>query len=334
MTDKIRIAQIGTRHGHAKGKLLALLENSDVEFAGLWEPDADRQQMLQSDDKVYQDVTWVDSENDLLEDPTIAAIASEGSNAESLDQTEAIVRAGKHVWYDKPAGENWEQWQQIIGIAKEQQLQIQMGYMFRYHDGFCRIAEWVHDGLLGHVFAVRAHMSTNITVEQRRTISQHQGGILFDLGGHVLDQVVWLLGRPHKVTSFLRNDTGEVTEFSDNTLTVLEFESALATVDIAAMEPKPMARRFEVYGTEGSAILLEPFEPGSQIRLCLLGARDSFAAGDQLVPINAVSRQTLYERELEAFVVTIRGEQEPDRTYEHELLVQETLLRSVNILNE
>ena len=38
----------------------------------------------------------------------------------------------------------------------------------------------------------------------------HRGGIFFDLGGHMLDQVVWILGRPVKVTSFLRNDSGAV----------------------------------------------------------------------------------------------------------------------------
>ncbi len=41
----------------------------------------------------------------MLDDDSIEAIASEGGNSESLAQTEAIVRAGKHVWYDKPAGD-------------------------------------------------------------------------------------------------------------------------------------------------------------------------------------------------------------------------------------
>ena len=68
----------------------------------------------------------------------------------------------------------------------------------------------------------------------------------------MLDQVVWLLGRPNKVTSFLRNDSDLVTGFSDNTLAVFEFPSAIAFIDIAAMESRPMARRFEVYGDQGN----------------------------------------------------------------------------------
>ena len=206
------------------------------------------------------------------------AVASEGANAESLDQTEAIIRAGKHAWYDKPAGENWDQWQEIIAQAQAQDLLIQMGYMFRYHDGYCKIAEWVHSGFLGDVFAVRAHMSTFLGKAQKETVSVHQGGVFFDLSGHQLDQIVHLLGRPERVTPFLRDDMREVEGFTDNGVGIFEFERAIAIVDIAALEPRPNARRFEVYGTKGSAIM-EPMEPAEKIRLCLDEARDGFEAG-------------------------------------------------------
>ena len=179
------------------------------------------------------------------------------------------MRAGKHVWYDKPAGENWEQWQRVVAMARERNRILQMGYMLRYHDGFERIAEWVKSGMLGPVFSIRAHMSTHISSEVRRTLSRHRGGISYDLCGHMLDQIVWLLGRPDKVTSFLRNDSDLEPAIADNTLIVLEYGDSLAFVDIAAMESRPLARRFEVYGTGGSAIILEPFEPGAQVRLCL-----------------------------------------------------------------
>ena len=113
----------------------------------------------------------------------------------------------------------------------------------------------------------------------------HRGGIFFDLGGHMLDQVLWILGRPTKATSFLRNDSGSVSAFQDNTLGVFEFERALAIVDIAALETRPPARRFEVYGSQGSAIIVEPFEPGMQIRLCLTEARDGYREGEQFVKL-------------------------------------------------
>jgi len=144
----------------------------------------------------------------------------------------------------------------------------------------------------------------------------------------MLDQVVWMLGRPRQVTAFVRNDTGVVPGFGDNTLGVFEFEKAIAFIDIAAMETPPMARRFEVYGSRGSAILVEPFEPGRTLRVCLDEARDGFQKGEQTVHIPPQDRQVLYERELVAFLAAIGGKQPPDRDHAHELLVQETLLRA------
>ena len=320
------MAQYGTKHGHAAGKMQAMLDSPDVEVVGLFEPDQERRAEMEGSSGPFGQVHWFDSEEELLSDSSVVAVASEGKNAESLPQTEAIVDAGKHVWYDKPAGEDWVGWQRVMGKAQDQGLLIQMGYMFRYQNGFCQIAEWVHGGLLGDIYCTRAHMSTSVDPSSRGALAVHQGGIFFDLGGHMLDQVVYLMGRPTRTTSFLRTD-GAGPACTDNTLGVLEFERGLAFVDIAAMEPKPMARRFEVYGTKGSAILLDPFEPPYAIRLCLEEDDGGFVAGEQIVPVPTQSRQQTYEEELVAFVATLRGEQPPDRSPEHELLVQETLLR-------
>lgn len=326
-----RMAQYGTEHGHAAGKLCAMLEHPHVEVAGVYEPDPDRRRQL-ADVEPYRGVHWFADAAEMLGDDTIEAVASEGLNAVSLAHTQAIVEAGKHVWYDKPAGEDWPAWQRVVALAREQDIYIQMGYMFRYHEGFDRIAGWVRSGLLGPVFSIRAHMSTHIPEAARRKIGAHRGGILYDLAGHMLDQIVWLLGRPQRVTSFLRHDDDPVPGFVDNALAVLEYPSALAFVDIAAMEPRPMARRFEVYGTLGSAILLEPFEPASRIRLCLERAGQGYHEGEQLVAVRPQSRQSLYARELDAFLAVLAGQQPPDRPLEHELLVQETLLRATGVI--
>lgn len=326
------MAQYGTKHGHAEGKLLAMQINPQVEVAGVYEPDPARRKVLAQGDGPFSQVHWFDHPREMLDDPTIVAVASEGLNSESLAQTEQIVHAGKHVWYDKPAGDDWAHWQRVVALALEKRVHIQMGYMFRYHHGFRQIAEWVKSRLLGEIFSVRAHMSTWLTPAAREVISAHQGGIFYDLAGHMVDQIVWLLGRPQRVTAFLRNDSGIVPAFKDNTLGVFEFERAIATVEIAAMEPRPMARRFEVYGSQGSAILLEPFEPAHTLRLCLEEPGGGYGAGVHFVSVKEQSRQALYELELEAFLRTIAGAQDPDRSLSHELLVQETLLRATGVI--
>ncbi len=324
---RIRMAQIGTKHGHAAGKLRAMQDNPHVEVVGIYEPDTAQRARIQ-DQEPYRGVHWFTSPGEILTDASIVAVASEGANTESLDQTEALVQAGKHVWYDKPAGQKWDQWQRVVTQAQARNTEVQMGYMLRYHTGFARIADWVHAGMLGDIFAVRAHMSTHISLEQRQRVSVHPGGIFYDLASHMLDQIVWLLGRPTKVTTFFRNDTGLVPAFSDNTLGVFEYERAMATIDIAAMEPRPQARRYEVYGTEGSAIILEPFEPATAIRLCLTQGRDPIPEGAITVPVPPQTRQSLYVLELASLLAVIRGEKERDRPYDHELAVQETLIRA------
>ncbi len=323
----IRMAQYGTGHSHSAGWLAALLDNPDVELAGVYEPDAERRDtLMRSGSEPWSRARWLNHEEAVLEDATVVAVASEGSNAESLDHTERIVEAGKHVLYDKPAGEDNGQFQRVVETARERGLLLQMGYMFRYHEGFTRIADWARSGFLGHVYAVRANMSTS--VDDLGGFAVHGGGVFFDLGGHMLDQIVWILGRPAKVTSFLRRDISTTEGVVDSSLAVFEYDQAMAYVDIAAVQPAPAARRFEVYGTLGSAIM-EPFEPADTLRLCLKEPVEGYAAGVTIVKLEHRPR---YVDGLAAFIKDLRGEKRPDRSLDHELLVQETLLRATGAL--
>ncbi|HMP41205.1 MAG TPA: Gfo/Idh/MocA family oxidoreductase [Roseiflexaceae bacterium] len=330
MSGRIRIAQYGTRHGHAEGKLTAIRTNPHVELAGVYEPDPTRRAEL-AHTAGYAGIPWFDHAAQMLDDPTIVAVAAEGRNDESLDHVAQIIAAGKHVWYDKPAGENWQQWQDLAAAAQRQQLLIQMGYMFRYHAGFRRIEQLVRSGALGTIFSIRAHMSTWLPPAARAVIAVHQGGILYDLAGHMLDQIVWLLGRPQQVDGFLQtSDPASPAGFADNTLAVLRYPRAMALIDIAACEIPPPARRFEVYGSHGS-VIMEPFEPAGALRLCL-ATHGGTSADIQSIAVEQQSRQQLYDRELAAFIATLYGEQPPDRPLAHELLVQETLLRATGTL--
>ena len=159
-------------------------------------------------------------------------------------------------------------------------------------------------GFLGDIYAIRARIGTVIGEASRKELSCHRGGVFYELACHVVDQVVWLLGRPQKVTAFLRNETGVVPEFADNTLGVFEFERAMALVDTSAMETRPAARRFEVYGSRGSAIM-GPVEPATHIRLCLTEAQGGYGAGETMAPVQTQTRQALYDLEFADFLETM-----------------------------
>ena len=323
---RVKMAQYGIAHAHASGKTDAMKRSPDVDFCGAFEPDL-QVRAERGSDSVYAGIHWFDCKEEMLEDDSIAAIAVEGRVRDNLTFLKECIDHGKHVWLDKPAGTDLEEFRRIITAAGEKGLLIQQGYMFRYNPGFEFIFDRVKDGFLGNIFAVRGRMSTGISQENRVALGEYQGGILFELLCHLIDIVVFLLGRPTKVTSFLRNDLGTTPQFADNTLAVFEYDNAMAHLESAAMEVSAFpSRRFEVYGTKGS-VILEPFERAEKpsVRLCLDSDRGDFTKGWQTVDLETRGR---YDGELAALVSDIRGEKSPDRSLYHELIVQETVLRA------
>ena len=325
----LRLVQWGTKHPHAAGWLDVMLANPNVDVVGLYEDDVERRRELETSDSApWNRVTWLDDRRAVLEDAGIDAVAAEGDNSENLQQAEAVIAAGRHLLLDKPAGHDLPRWERVLESAAEQELYVQLGYMFRHHDGYQRIAAWARGGLLGDIFAIRAHMSTYVEPATHQLLASFDGGVFYDLCGHVLDQIVWTLGRPERVTPFMqrvRPDSG----FVDNGVAVLEYPGALAIVDIAGLEVSPRPRRYEVYGSRGWAIM-EPMEPAQTVRLSLDSARDGFLAGEQTLTLEARPR---YVASLEAFVQTLRGEQAPERSLEHERVVQETVLRATGAID-
>ena len=328
--DKVRFGLYGTGHSHAPGKLRALLDSPEVELVAVCEPDPQLRERAQAN-PTYAGLRFIDTPDELLDDPHVHALCVEGTEGKCSRDALRAVRAGKHIWYDKPAGD-WADFQELCGAAREKGLHVQMGYMLRYTAAFQGVSEWARAGLLGDLFSVRGHMSTSST-EATRGQGGYKGGIAHQLAPHMMDQALWLFGeRPHTVTSFLRNDaTPAVPSHADNTLVVLEFKKGMATIDIANMEVAPVARRFEVYGTRGSAIVLEPFEPGVRVRLVLDEARGGYQRGEQLLDMTPTPRSISFPAELASFIATIRGAA-PDRSLEHELLVEETLHRAVGTI--
>ncbi len=325
---KVKFAQYGILHSHAAGKAAVLKANPDVSFCGVYEPDPSVR-AARGAVEAYDGVNWFEAREDMLDDASIAAIAVEGAIAQNLEFAREALERGKHVWLDKPAGDNWEKFQSLVAMARQKGLLLQLGYMFRYNAGFRFILDWANSGRLGDVFSVRGRMSTWVGEDRREGLAVHEGGILFELLCHLMDIVVAVLGRPDRVTSFLRNERGTVPAFRDNAAAIFEYENALAIVESSALEVSAFpSRRFEVYGTRGS-IVMEPLEPDPVVRLCLDEARDGFNKGWQTVPVENEPR---YVVSLRSMVAEIRGRKPPVRSLDHELIVQETVLRAAGVL--
>ena len=329
---KIKFAQYGISHDHASGKARTLKDSEEVEFCGVFEPSSEVREWL-GQNSVYDEVHWFSSKEEFLEDVSIQGIACQGRVSENLGFAREALEHGKHVWLDKPAGDDLDALRTVLDLAREKKLLVQLGYMFRTNPAFQFIYDWAKSGRLGEIFSVRGRISSPADTNEdhwRRWDSrgESEGGIMFILNCHLIDQVVGLLGRPEKVTPYLKNKGKEYPLFQNNTAAVFEYHDALAIVESTGLEHSSgQTRRFEVYGTRGSAIL-EPLEPPT-LQLCLDEDRDGFKQGWQQVPIEHRPR---YVDNLRSIVGVIRGEKEPDRTLYHEFIVQETVLRAAGLI--
>ena len=62
MSEKLRMAQYGTKHGHAQGVLQVMLNHPGVEVVGVYEPDSARQKQVEgSGDGAWGKVRFVDN---------------------------------------------------------------------------------------------------------------------------------------------------------------------------------------------------------------------------------------------------------------------------------
>jgi len=327
---KVKLAQYGVLHDHASGKARVMKESDEVDFCGVFEPDSVAREAVENVDP-YRDLNWFSCKEDMLNDETIDGIAIQGKVSDNLTFADEALSHNKHVWLDKPAGDSLQAFREVLAVANEKGLLVQLGYMFRYNAGFQFLLDWVASGRLGHIFSVRARISSGMVNQSHwdrwDSHGERDGGILFILACHLIDIIVALLGRPDTVTSHLRHDGDHFPWFKDNNVVVFEYSNAMAVLESTALEvASGTSRRIEVYGTQGS-IIMEPLEP-PQLRLCLDTNRDGYEKGWQVVPIEKRPR---YVDSLRAFVADIRGEKEPDRSLEHEFIVQETVLRASRI---
>ena len=319
---KIRVGQIGTGHAHASGKIASMRRSKDLEVVGVVEPD-ERLRERAKRRPVYKDVPWM-TEEQLLSVGGLQAVAVETEVRDLLATAARCVKAGKHIHLDKPAGASLPHFKRILDDATRQGLTVQMGYMFRYNPAFQLCFKAVREGWLGEVFEVHTVISKAVPKATRAPLAEFKGGSIFELGCHVIDAVVSVLGRPDRVAAFPRHSGPYDDTLMDNGLAVFEYPKATATVRSALLEIEGGRRRqFVVCGTKGT-VDIRPLEPPT-LRLTLARARGGFSKGTQDVPMPKYAR---YDDDFADLAKIIRGEKKSGFPPEHDLAVQEAVLRA------
>ena len=110
------------------------------------------------------------------------------------------LKAGKHVYCDKPLAVNLAQAQEVWEVAREAKTIHQMTFNYRFIPALLRAKQLADEGFLGRVYQFRVAYLHSSYINPDRPASWRTdkaisgGGASFDLGSHVIDLVRYLLG--------------------------------------------------------------------------------------------------------------------------------------------
>ena len=192
------VGQIGTAHPHASGKMLALRgQPARWAVVGLVDPHG----AAAGRGEAYRALP-VMTEEELLAIPGLRAVTEETAIADSCATALRVIRAGKHVHLDKPGSFSHAEFRAMRSEAERRGLTVQMGYMLRYNPAFELMFQAVKEGWLGEILEIDACMGKLGGPKDRDYLKALPGGGMFELGCHVIDCIVWLLGAPKSVEAF------------------------------------------------------------------------------------------------------------------------------------
>ncbi|MFN3193415.1 MAG: Gfo/Idh/MocA family protein [Aureliella sp.] len=321
---RLKYLQIGVGHPHAN-KILQYSASESWEVIGIVEENPELRRRAETSIP-YQNYNFLSLEEG-LNTPGLTAVGIETEIRDLLHYAEIAIDAGFHIHLDKPAGTDFNRYQKILRKAHRKNLVSQMGYMYRFNPAIQLLHELIDAGALGEIFETHAVMSKVITPASRQILDEFAGGTMFELGGHIIDLTIGVLGKPETITPYPRrviddsNDT-----LVDNMLAVLEYPKATATVRATGVEVEGFSRRhFAVCGT-GGTVHIQPLDRPS-IKVALtntmkLGDR-VFKKGHTEIDFGSYQR---YAGDVDDFAQTIRGEKENSYPSTHDLVVQQSLL--------
>ncbi len=321
---RVKVGLIGTSHPHAAGKIAALRQLAeDFEVMGVVEPDEARRAELQGN-PAYAGLAWL-TEEQLLQTRDLGVVAVETEVRDLLPTASRCIAAGKHIHLEKPGATSHSHFQQLLQDADERKLYVQLGYMLRHNPAIQFLLKVLGEGWLGQIFEIYATMSKTVGDDERRRLAEFAGGGMFELGCHLIDLMVAVLGKPEDVTVFTRRSRSPSDTLADNQLAVFQYPKCTAAIRIALMEVDGVNRRqFVVCGTEGT-VDIRPLEP-PQLQLALDRPRDRYRQGYQSVELPSMPGR--YDDQLKALARVVRGEQPPLFSSSHDLIVHEALLQA------
>ncbi len=113
-------------------------------------------------------------------------------------------RAGKHVFSEKPDAVNVEEVLKMNRAAEEAGKTLMIMRNNRFNDSSVIAKKYIEDGKLGEIYCGRCGWQRRRGIPGKggwfTTKAQSGGGPLIDLGVHMIDLAIWLMGNPKPVS--------------------------------------------------------------------------------------------------------------------------------------
>jgi predicted dehydrogenase len=225
------------------------------------------------------------------------------------DQLIKAIQAGKHIYCDKPLASSYEDCKAILAALDKapRDLVTQVALQYRFYPCTMRAKQLIDAGRLGKLYGFRAcylhasNIDPNKPLKWKMDKEQGGGGVLYDLGSHVLDLVGHLVGpfsrvfaETHTATKERTHEkTGEMTKVETDDLAIMMLrtqEDALGSIEASKIATGMNDElRVEIHGEKG-ALRLNLMDP-NWVELYEVDASGAPLGGDRgFTKIETVSR--------------------------------------------
>ncbi|MBR5295657.1 MAG: Gfo/Idh/MocA family oxidoreductase [Clostridia bacterium] len=134
----------------------------------------------------------------VLADPEVDAVYVLTPNYAHYTITMDALRAGKHVFCEKPITVNYELSVEMAEEAKVSGKMLNIGVCNRYHKSVEMLEQWNREGRFGNIYHVYCSFRSFRNIPGLggafTTKAQSGGGVLIDWGIHFLDLILYILG--------------------------------------------------------------------------------------------------------------------------------------------
>lgn len=213
-----------------------------------------------------------ESNEALLRDPEVDTVLIAANNNQHHDLVVQAARAGKHIICEKPVAMDLAELDDMDRVCTQCGVSFTVHQQRRFDPDF-RTAKNVYDsGTLGDVYTIKSSLyGFNGNMHDWHVKISEGGGMLYDWGVHLLDQILWMLpgAKLKSVFADIRNVINE--EVDDYFKILMRFDNGVtAEVELGTyyltdkMHDKWFERHWFLGGNKGSAYI-DGFEPEGRI---------------------------------------------------------------------